>query len=83
MHAWRPRPSAFVAGNDHLVTSVEIRLGRLYRKAGDALCKPRRKFWDLSPGHAPKANCSACLAIAQRLQSAAEHTEQQQPTVCK
>lgn len=69
-YAWRPRPSNHSYGNDHLVTNEAIDVGRFRRAPGDALCKPRHKFWQLEPNYSTKATCKRCLQIAEKL---AEH----------
>lgn len=54
-------------GADHIVLDTAISIGRLYRQAGDALCKPWRDFngnlWADSDG----PTCKRCLDIASRL----------------
>lgn len=47
-HAYTPRETALYGGADHIVVDEEIRIGRLVRKPGDALSRPRAKFWGLS-----------------------------------
>lgn len=47
-HAYTPRETAMYGGADHIVVDEEIRIGRLVRKPGDALSRPRAKFWGLS-----------------------------------
>jgi len=54
----------------HLVTDSPIVSGRLRRAAGDALCKPRSKFYHLSHEcqEQPKERlCPRCVEIAERL----------------
>ena len=61
-------------GCEHIVTRDAIKLGRsLYRDPGDALCKPRRKFWGLELSGAvggalplEKVTCKRCREIAER-----------------
>lgn len=56
-------------GAYHWVTLSPIHAGRLHRKAGDALCKPRAKFRDLE--HTDRSSrdvtCPRCIEIAERL----------------
>lgn len=47
-HAYTPRETAMYGGADHVVVDEEIRIGRLVRQPGDALSRPRTKFWGLS-----------------------------------
>lgn len=49
----------------HIVVDHDFQHGRLARKRDDALCKPRRAFWDLA-GLAPRAHvsCKACRRMA-------------------
>lgn len=56
-------------GGDHIVVDEALVSGRLRRDAGDALCKPRSRFRDLSPGgdtRTGRASCPTCLARAER-----------------
>lgn len=64
--ACHPRDRGISHGSNHLVTSVDLVSGRLRREAGDALCKPAAKFWDLV--HAPerRPTCKRCLELAAR-----------------
>lgn len=68
-HAYTPNEQACYGGGYHLQITVPIRLGRLERGAGDALCRPpKRRHWGLmSSGHDVQISCKACLAIAARL----------------
>lgn len=43
-HAYTPRETAMYGGADHIVVDAEIRIGRLVRKSGDTLSRPRTKF---------------------------------------
>ena len=68
-HAFTPNESGGYGGADHIVISHAFTLGQLDRQAGDALCKPKRKFWSLqsvvADGH--RRICNACLRRAQKL----------------
>lgn len=68
-YAFSPRQGNFSNGAYHLVTPEAFRSGRLVRNAGDALCKPRKRFWGLERANA-EASCAACLRIAARLAEA-------------
>lgn len=48
-HAYTPRETGSYGGADHIVVGEEVRIGRLVRQPGDALSRPRKKFWGLSP----------------------------------
>jgi hypothetical protein len=66
-HAYTPRETASHGGGDHVVVEQEVRIGRIRRVEGDALCRPRRRFWGLARGgedHLP--SCRRCVAIAER-----------------
>lgn len=64
--AYHPRDAGNAAGRDHLVVSVAFSKGRLRREAGDALCKPARKFWGLHSHPERKPTCKRCLDLAAR-----------------
>ena len=46
-HAYTPSETATYGGADHVVVDEEVRIGRLVRRPGDALSRPRKKFWGL------------------------------------
>lgn len=66
-YAYTLRQSDRSNGADHLVVLEDLHVGRLHRQVGDALCRPRRKFWGLEPTKRTEADCRRCLQIAQRL----------------
>lgn len=68
-HAYTPNETGGYGGTDHLVTSEAFSYGSLHRERGDALCKPRGKFWSLQRvDSAPRRKvCALCLKRAQRL----------------
>lgn len=55
---------------DHIVLCEDVSVGRFKRVAGDALCKPIRKFngnlW-VSPSKDAVPSCKACLERAEKL----------------
>jgi hypothetical protein len=64
-YAFTRRQGASSNGGYHLVLDQPLNAGRLQRKAGDALCKPRSKFWGLDVGSATAdASCPTCLRRA-------------------
>lgn len=68
-YAWALRQGALSNGRDHIVLDDALEVGQLRRAAGDALCRPRRKFRDLSPGSntaTGHATCPVCLQRAER-----------------
>ncbi|HVX32583.1 MAG TPA: hypothetical protein VHA80_05520 [Solirubrobacterales bacterium] len=66
-HAYTPRETATHGGGDHLVVEQEVRIGRILRSAGDALCRPRRRFWGLARGGEDRVpSCRRCVAVAGR-----------------
>jgi hypothetical protein len=46
-HAYTPRETATYGGADHIVLDENVKIGRLSRRAGDALSRRREKFWGL------------------------------------
>lgn len=56
-------------GGYHYTVPEDLNAGRLHRKAGDALCRPARKFWWLNPlvTTGVEVGCKECLKIANRL----------------
>ena len=67
-HAYTPRETAMYGGADHIVVDEDIRIGRLVRKPGDALSRPRLKFWGLSPVEEGRLPTSlADIKIAERI----------------
>jgi hypothetical protein len=65
--AYNPSDRGNSAGGNHLVVSEDLARGRLRREAGDALCKPERKFWGLYKHPERKPTCKRCLEISARL----------------
>lgn len=67
-HAYTPRETATYGGADHVVVDEPVRVGRLARQPGDALSRPRQKFWGLSPveeGRLPSSQ--ADIEVAERI----------------
>ena len=72
-HAYTPRETATYGGADHIVLDEEVRIGRLHRLPGDALSRPRAKFWGLSPVEDERLPSSiADVRIAERLVAAGD-----------
>lgn len=67
-HAYTPNEAASYGGGEHLVLEAPFLKGRLYRARGDALCKPRRKFWGLHDivHYVPSKICKRCRELAER-----------------
>jgi hypothetical protein len=68
-HAYTPNEQATYGGGDHLLLQQPLVMGRLRREAGDALCKPARRFnhlMEVSPRSSPLPNCKHCLRLAPR-----------------
>lgn len=66
-HAYTPRETALYGGADHVVVEEEVRIGRIRRRARDALCKSRRAFWGLNRGGEDRVpSCKRCVEIAER-----------------
>jgi len=65
-HAYTPNEQATYGGADHLMLQGEFVSGRLHRRAGDALCKPARRFAYLQEvTHvSPLPTCKRCLDLA-------------------
>ena len=47
-HAYTPNETAGYGGADHIIVDEPVRIGRMHREPGDALSRPRQKFWGLS-----------------------------------
>ncbi len=78
----RATPSHFARkiGAVHIVCGEDVALGKLRRRAGDALCMPRYRFagglGELCPTQ-EGATCYGCLEIAERLSSSVgQHVSQ-------
>jgi hypothetical protein len=66
-YAFNRRQGASSNGNYHLVLDQPLHAGRLNREKGDALCKPRTKFWGLDQGSAQAVvDCPVCLKRARQ-----------------
>lgn len=67
-YAFNPRQGDRSIARYHAVLNQPLSTGRLSRKTGDALCKPRNKFWGLYQGNgAAEINCPRCLDLMGRL----------------
>jgi hypothetical protein len=67
-HAYTARETATYGGADHVVVDEPVRVGRLSREPGDALSRPRRKFWGLHEVEAHRLPTSlADIRIAERI----------------
>jgi hypothetical protein len=69
-HAYTPNERGHYGGSEHVVVAGDLRFGRLLRSAGDALCRPARRFWGLQDyprGHQAPATCTRCIDVATRL----------------
>jgi len=66
--AYNPSDRGSSAGGNHIVLEEPLQFGRLVRQAGDALCKPAKKFWGLTgPGEDRVLDCHHCIRQAFRL----------------
>ena len=65
-HAYTPNEQASYGGGEHLVVDHAVVLGRIKRDAGDALCKPRHKFWGLGQVDRAYKLCRRCRELAER-----------------
>ncbi|QVJ00392.1 hypothetical protein KGD82_16665 [Nocardiopsis eucommiae] len=66
-YAYQLRQSDRSISRDHAVLEQPLTVGRLVRKRGDALCRPRRKFWGLeSVNDQRNITCPTCVARAER-----------------
>lgn len=79
-YAWPMRPSSLrCIGAHHITVTEELHDGRLHRQPGDALCKPRAKFWGLDPHEGENRrregqpfDCLACARLNERLHLVSE-----------
>lgn len=67
LYAFNPGQGNRSNGSYHAVLDQPLHAGRLHRDTGDALCKPRRKFWGLQQGNgAAEVNCARCVDLMAR-----------------
>ncbi len=70
-YAYSPRENVGSTGKYHLITTEQISRHPLFRRPGDALCKPARKFWGLDGGRTAedfeRHGCARCREIRDRL----------------
>lgn len=67
-HAYTAQETATYGGADHIVVDEPVHIGRLVREPGDALSRPRQKFWglhDVEDGRLPTS--AADIKIAERI----------------
>lgn len=67
-HAYTAQETGSYGGADHIVVDEPVRIGRLAREPGDALSRPRRKFWglhDVEDGRLPTS--LADIKVAERI----------------
>ena len=67
-HAYTAQETGSYGGADHIVVDEPVRSGRLSREPGDALSRPRKKFWglhDVEDGRLPTS--LADIKIAERI----------------
>jgi hypothetical protein len=67
LHAYTPNERGHYGGGDHIVVFEGFKDGRLIRKAGDALCRPRHKFNCLGETDFDMPTCKRCLELAARI----------------
>lgn len=65
-YAFHPRQGARSRGGYHAILDGPLNVGRLHRVAGDALCKPRGRFWGLYEGNPSPVDCVRCVALMER-----------------
>lgn len=65
-YAYSPRQTAWSYANYHAVLTEPLSAGRFQRQAGDALCKPTRKFWGLELITTSPVTCPRCIELAER-----------------
>jgi len=65
-YAYNPRQGARSRARYHAVLDRPLEAGRLRRAKGDALCRPRAKFWGLAAGAESPVTCPDCLRLAGR-----------------
>lgn len=66
--AYTPNESPSYGGADHIIVDKPVHIGRLRRKPGDALSRPRAKFWGLSDVEENRLPTSlAHIRIAERI----------------
>jgi len=66
-YAYQLRQSDRSIARDHAVLDQALTAGRLTRDQGDALCRPRRKFWGLESVTGERTvTCPGCADRAER-----------------
>jgi len=79
-HAYTAQETATYGGADHIVVDEPIRIGRLAREPGDALSRPKRKFWGLHKVEKDRLPTSvADIRIAERIMSSPPPAERKPP----
>jgi len=75
-HAYTAQETGSYGGGDHVVVDEPVRVGRLVREPGDALSRPRKKFWGLHDvAESDRLPTSvADIRIAERIVAAAPTT---------
>lgn len=65
-YAYNPRQGAWSIARYHAVLDTDLTVGRFRRSRGDALCKPRSKFWGLEETKTGAVDCPHCVERADR-----------------
>lgn len=68
-YAYSPRQGPNSRGRTHIVLDTAVQVGRMRRRCGDALCKPRDKFFGLSRECEPVPDemvCPRCNELRER-----------------
>lgn len=66
-YAYSPRQGARSVSRNHAILDQPLNAGRFTRDEGDALCRPRRKFWGLESSlHEKAVTCPNCKSRATR-----------------
>src|SRR5690606_35220513 len=66
-YAYSPRQGAMTIARTHAALTDSFQQGRFRREQGDALCKPRNRFWGLEPTEDYReVDCPTCVNRVRR-----------------
>lgn len=66
-YAYSPRQGDMTIARTHAALADSFQRGRFRRERGDALCKPRDRFWGLEPTEDYReVDCPTCVDRARR-----------------
>ena len=79
-HAYTPNETATHGGGVHAIVLEDFASGRIVRKKGDVLCRPKRRFWGLHGVEKGRVvTCKGCTSLLRRFGQSLEATEDGNP----